>query len=323
MVEYILNQGKNPVTVNSTDTDYKAEVIVAGLIEKGTRQEDICILRDGDAARGYSKDITQIGSGYFQKSRKDYLGILVSRKGFYDMLPEGLFHKSKGNPLQMSGSEAIKEIRAQRKEEQCARHFFRPLEVSVSEVLVNAQLFERRLDKKRTNRNFSNLFSRYWPILDILPLDKAVLFIEIISVIPDMGHRMDFSAQIFSALLDIPVEIRMDRNFRDTPGKGIIPEIRNIRLGVNSIIGRSFVSEHQDILIRIGPMSDEKIRYYNMDKKGRNIMKYLSAALLPVDRGFRFSFIPLPGESGFTLSSSCLGVDTFINNKTNQNESTE
>lgn len=321
MNEYISNQETRPVTINSTDTDYKAEVIVAGLIEKGIHREDICIFRDGSAARGYSKDIARIETGYFLKSRKDFLGIVVNRKGFYDMLPEGIFHRTKGNTQQKSKGEVIDEIRTQRKEEQNARLFFRPLEVSVSDVLVNAQLFERRLDKKRTNRNFSSLFSRYWPILDILPLDKAVLFIEIISVIPDMGHRMDFSAQIFSALLDIPVEIKMGKKYRTTVRKGILPIISDMQLGVNSVIGRSFESEYQEILIRMGPMTGDKIKYYNMDEKGRRIMDYLAAALLPADHSFRFEYIPLPDEAGFTLSSSFLGINTFINNKSKTYES--
>lgn len=323
MNEYISNQETKPVTVNSTDTDYKAEVIVAGLIEKGIHREDICIFREGSASRAYSKDIARIETGYFLKSRKDFLGIVVNRKGFYDMLPEGIFHNTKGNTQQKSKGEVIEEIRVQRKVEQNARLFFRPLEVSVSDVLVNAQLFERRLDKKRTNRNFSSLFSRYWPILDILPLDKAVLFIEIISVIPDMGHRMNFSAQIFSALLDIPVEIRMGKKYRSTVKKDIVPIIRNMQLGVNSIIGRCFESEYQEILIRIGPMTDDKIKYYNMNEKGQKIIKYLVTALLPADRGFRLEYIPLLDDAGFTLSSSFLGINTFINNKSKKHESTK
>lgn len=323
MTEDYSNSETPITTVNTVATDYKAEVIVAGILEKGIHRKEICILRQGNAARGYSKDIGWIGTGYYLKNSKDYLGIGVNRKGFYDMLPEGLFHKARGLSLQRSRQEMVEEIREQRKEEQNARLFFRPLEVSASEVLVNAQLFERKLDKKHTNRNFSMLFSRYWPILELLPLDKAVLFIEIISVIPDLGHRLDFSAQIISSLLDLPVRIRMGKKYRTEIGREFGSYIGNMRLGINSIIGNRFESENSEILISLGPMSESQILYYNMDQKGRKIMEYLSAALLPADRQYSFKYIPLKAEAGFRLSSSYLGITTFINVKGKSNESTE
>lgn len=309
--------------VNGTETDYKAEVIVAGLLERGLSPENIYIIREGNAARGYSKDIAYLRTEHFFRRQLKYLEMRVNRQGFYDMLPEGIFHKMKTNPFQKDITGVIEEMEKQRKEEQVAKMFFHPFEVSASNALVNAQLFERKIDKKRTNRNFVNIFSRYWPVLSLLPLDKAILFIEIISVVADIGHKLEFSAQIITALLDIPVEIRMGNKPRERVAKGTIPKLKGMRLGCGSIIGKTYEEEHENIIVRLGPMASEQIVYYNKNSKGRKIMSYLADSLLPADRNVYFQYIPLPQEARCIISSdkskaSVLGVNSFINEKKNE-----
>lgn len=326
MIDIISKYENQSSFVNSIETDYKAEVIIAGLLEGGLSLDYIYMIREGNAARGYSKDIAYLRTEYFLRKQIKYLGLRVNRQGFYEMLPEGVFHKSKGNPFQKDISEIIKEIEKQRKEEQVAKLFFRPFEASASNALIHAQLFERKIDKKRTNRNFVNIFSRYWPILSLLPLNKAVLFIEIISVVADIGHKIEFSAQIISALLDVPVEIKQGNKPCSFISKGIIPKLRDMRLGLNAIIGKTYEEEYENIIVRLGPMSSELIEYYNKNSNGKKIIKYLSDSLLPADRKVYFRYIPQQDEIRCIISSdksraSSLGVNSFIHTKKKENES--
>lgn len=328
MIDIISKYENQSSFVNSIETDYKAEVIIAGLLEGGLSPDQIYMIREGNAERGYSKDIAYLRTEYFLRRQTKYLGLRVNRQGLYEMLPEGVFHKPKGNPFQKDITEIIEEIEKQRKEEQVAKMFFRPFEVSASYALINAQLFERRIDKKRTNRNFVNIFSRYWPILSLLPLNKAVLFIEIISIVADIGHKIAFSAQIFSALLDVPVEIRQGNKPCSSIQKGIIPKFKDIRLGINAIIGKTYEEEYENIIVRLGPMSSELIVYYNKKNNGKKIIKYLSDALLPADRKVYFRYIPQYKDIRCIISSdknrtSSLGVNSFIHTKKKENESQE
>lgn len=328
MIDIISKYENHSSFVNSIETDYKAEVIIAGLLEGGLSPDHIYMIREGNAERGYSKDIAYLRTEYFLRRQTKYLGLRVNRQGLYDMLPEGIFHKSTGNPFQKEVTDIIKEIEKQRKEEQAAKIFFRPFEVSASNALIHAQLFERKIDKKRTNRNFVNIFNRYWPILSLLPLNKAVLFIEIISVVADIGHKIEFSAQIISALLDVPVKITQGNRPCSRISKGIVPRLKNMRLGLNAIIGKTYEEEYENIIVRLGPMSSERIVYYNKDNNGKKIIKYLSDALLPADRKAYFQYIPLHEEARCIISSdknraSSLGVNSFINIKKQVYESKE
>lgn len=328
MIDIISKYENQSSFVNSIETDYKAEVIIAGLLEGGLSPDHIYMIREGNAERGYSKDIAYLRTEYFLRRQTKYLGLRVNRQGLYDILPEGIFHKSTGNPFQKDVTDIIKEIEKQRKEEQVAKMFFRPFEVSASNALIHAQLFERKIDKKRTNRNFVNIFSRYWPILSLLPLNKAVLFIEIISVVADIGHKIEFSAQIISALLDVPVKITQGNRPCSRISKGVVPRLKNMRLGLNAIIGKTYEEEYENIIVRLGPMSSERIVYYNKDNNGKKIIKYLSDALLPADRKAYFRYIPLHEEARCIISSdknraSSLGVNSFINIKKQANESKE
>lgn len=307
--------------VNSLDTDYKAEVIAAGLLESGIPPEKVCILPLGNAARGYSKDIAFARTGTFIRRQIDYLGIWVNRQSFYDMLPEGIFHRVHGSPYQKSSNEAIEDIRQLRQEEEKARALFRPLEASANNTLVNAQLYERKLDKKYSNPGFVNIFTRFWPVMELLPLDRAVLFLEIMSVKSELGYKLEDAASIIAAIINAPVVIRTGNKSRFYPDKELIPVLKDMRLGINSYIGNSFEDGYYDINIFIGPLSVEQLLYYNEDEKGEKTINYLLSSLLPADKVINTKFIPVhDGSARAVISSdktksSRLGINTFIYSK--------
>ena len=65
--------------INNTDTDYRAEVYAAHLIEQGFDDERIQIIRKGGAKRGFSKDIEEIKLYFSDQDLKDYLHIHQNR----------------------------------------------------------------------------------------------------------------------------------------------------------------------------------------------------------------------------------------------------
>lgn len=140
---------KGHITGNGPDTDYKAEVIAAGLLEKGVPADQVCILRRGDSERSFSKDISAIRVEHLLQE-KEYLAIYTNRQGFYDNLPERLFHPSSGAPFRKGKAEILEEMERHRAEEKKVREFFRPFEVAINSALVDIQLIERKIDKKQT-----------------------------------------------------------------------------------------------------------------------------------------------------------------------------
>lgn len=307
------------LTGNNVDTDYRAEVIAAGLLEKGVPADQVCIFRKSDAERGFSKDVADIRIEYFTQDT-EYLAIYTNRQGFYDNLPEGLFHKSSGLPFRKSKAEILKEIEFHRTEERNAREFFRPLEVAINSALVDIQLVERKIDKKQTNRNFVNMFGTLWPILKLLPLNRAILCMEIISILADSTPTLYFATEVMTLLLDIPVTVRTRKSIPTKLDKEHLRPLSKMKLGIDMILGNTFDDGIENIDIRLGPMSDERIRYYSKTQEGCDILEYLTTMLLPADRTFRVIFLPIKEEKRWVISNdrkkaSLLGINSFINNK--------
>lgn len=302
---------------NSVESDYKGEVVAAGVIESGSDVEQVYISRLGNASRGYSKDIEYIETGISGQSTNTHLGIFTNRPGIYDSLPEGIFHKIKSYPINKPKEEIIAEIKRLHKEENTARLLFRPFEQAIDNVLINAQLYERQLDKKYTNRNFVSIFSRMWPIVDLLPLHKAMLFIEIMPLISKISCRQATVSNIMSALLDVPVTVKTGKRTLFKVERTILPRLCEMRLDINAIIGDTFSDGRFYTNICMGPMPEDKLVYYRTDKNGIKIIRLLTDVLLPADSEINYKYLPLPGTSKCMISedkteASRLGINTYF-----------
>lgn len=304
---------------NSPDTDYKAEVIAAGLLEKGVPADQVCILRRGNSERSFSKDISAIRVEHLLQE-KEYLAIYTNRQGFYDNLPERLFHPSSGAPFRKGKAEILEEMERHRTEEKKVREFFRPFEVAINSALVDIQLVERKIDKKQTNRNFVDMFGTFWPILKLLPLERAILCMEVIATLANLTPTLKFASELMSLLLDVPVNIRMTKSTVARLDRKYLPPLGKMRLGIDMILGDTFEDGNENLCICLGPMNEEKIRYYCKCREGCEILKHLQEMLLPADKISNVKFIPVRKEVHWILSedrkqASLLGINTFLGNK--------
>lgn len=118
--------------INQSGADFKPEVIAALLIDQGFRFDQFIFLRKGGAKRGFSKDISevnlkQLGDGFSEK----YVEIGVNRRGIYDGLPEGIFHKNAQHNPGKSKQQVLQEFNKHREEEFLPGGFFAFLRLNV------------------------------------------------------------------------------------------------------------------------------------------------------------------------------------------------
>lgn len=196
------------MTANTMETDFKAEVVASGLKERGYDPERTLIVRQGDSRRGFSKDIDCIHTEYSQYDMTDYLHICVNRKSIYDELPEGIFHRNIYYKDKHSKGEVLDEIRIHREEEYFVRRFFKPFEIVIDQMLVNFQHKERRFDKMNVHEDYIGIFAGTWPVLNLLPLKQAVMFIKMLPFLENITNSLDKISQIMSILLDVPVSVK-------------------------------------------------------------------------------------------------------------------
>jgi len=154
---------------NDSDTDFKPEVVASSLIEQGYDPEQIVIVRQGYAKRGFSPEIEDIELKYSLQELQDFLYIKINRESLYDILPQGLFHQPVyRKKINKNKEEILEEIAIHRREEFFARKFFQAFEIVSEETLTNAFLYETCFNKKISHPEFINLFLPYWPILKLL-----------------------------------------------------------------------------------------------------------------------------------------------------------
>lgn len=304
------------MTANTLETDFKAEVVASGLKEKGYDPERTLIIRQGDSRRGFSKDIDCIHTEYSQYDMTDYLHICVNRKSIYDELPEGIFHRNIYYKDKHSKGEVLDEIRIHREEEYFVRRFFKPFEIVIDQMLVNFQHKERRFDKMNVHEDYIGIFAGTWPVLNLLPLKQAVMFIKMLPFLETITNSLDKISQIMSILLDVPVSVKRGSKSHTVVSEDIIPGLGECMLGETMILGNSFDDGYYRILVEIGPISAKRVEFFIEGSKGQSILKILNGMLLPADKEIEIRYIIEQDDATFKLSDeeniSYLGINTYL-----------
>ena len=304
------------MTANTLETDFKAEVVASGLKERGYDPERTLIIRQGDSRRGFSKDIYCIHTEYSQYDLTDYLHLYVNRKSIYDELPEGIFHRNIYYKDKHSKSEVLDEIRIHREEEYFVRRFFKPFEIVIDQMLVNFQHKERRFDKMNIHADYIGIFAGTWPVLNLLPLKQAVMFIKMLPFLETITNSLDKISQIMSILLDVPVNVKRGSKSHTVVDEELIPGLGECMLGETMILGNSFDDGYFRILVEIGPISAKRVEFFIEGSRGQNILKILNGMLLPADKEIEIRYIIEQDDAIFRLSDeenvSYLGINTYL-----------
>jgi hypothetical protein len=302
---------------NDTDTDFKPEVIAASLIEQGYNPEQIQIIREGYARRGFAKEVEAIELKYSLHNRMDTLHIKINREGMYDTLPQGLFHQPlfRGK-INKDKEDILQEMAYHRREEFFARKFFHVFELIEDEMVTEAFLSNIKLHKKISHPDFVNLFLPYWPMLKRLAPERANLFLYIIPILHQIRDRREETEKSISVILDVPVKIEnivlpakiAERSFSSTLGVS--------RMDDNFVLGHSFDDGESDLKVTIGPISSNRMIDFIAGGKDDELLEILFDLFLPVSAFAVKEFKILPEDAVFVLSGenavTFLGINSFI-----------
>lgn len=302
---------------NQHETDFKAEVVASGLKEQGYDPERTLILRLGNTKRGFSKDIESIRPEYSQYDLIDYLNIYVNRKSIYDELPEGIFHRNVYHKDKNSKEEVLDEIRIHREEEFFARQFFRPFEITLDYMLVDFQNKERRIDKMNIYRDFVDAFALQWPVLGLLPVEKAVMLVRMLAYIEQITGSLEKISECMTILMDVPVMVRLGEKCLTVADREKLPRLGKVRLGDNMVLGHTFDDGTFRTLIEIGPLSARKMESFMPGAVNCRIFNELIDMFLPADKDVRIRYIIRQEDAVFRLASpdgkgAYLGISTYL-----------
>lgn len=299
---------------NTLETDFLAEVILAALIEQGVEYGDIQIVRRGEQRASIGKDIDGADLLYKPENEaSDYLKVYVNRRSLFDILPEGLFFDSRQLPVDNIET-MVQRVRENRIQEKKIRKFFSLYENEIDQTKVEMQLLERRVDNKNIYPDFAAIFATYWPLVKLLSLPQASLFMRIMPILHRIrGHEKNICKAI-TLMLGLPVRIIATTNIQPCKQTG---KLGTMRIGENFVVGKNYRDGLYDTILIVEEIPRECIPEYLKGGKSRIILDKLIDMLFPADMRVE---IRLKGvrrkihlsDRKKTEERSFLGIDTYL-----------
>jgi hypothetical protein len=233
--------------INAIDTNFRSDVIVAGIVDGGFDANQVVILRRENKVRETDKEVIDIN--YFQDYEGDGIDVLLvkaNRQGIYDILPEGLFH----NPASLREAEQediIESFRLQREKELNIRRFFSLYEAEIERTRVDVQLVEYRYDRPDKHRVFVDTMATLWPVIRKMDSLTAMLFLRTVPYIAEVRCSYTQAAQALSTITGYEVGIEEKIAMRVPKAK--YTRMNAMQLGVNSVLKGRIPVRHAEVTV--------------------------------------------------------------------------
>lgn len=300
--------------------DLKAEVVAAELIDQNMAELDrTLILMLGASKRSYRKDVDSQELDEELFKHEAYYVIKTHKEGFYDMLPEGLFHQPAPAKNIRTEKEILQYIRQHREEEKNARKFFLPFESAIQQLRVQLALYESRLHKGARHAELVDIFASHWQIFKYLNARQANIFIRILPLLHDIRDDHHVIEKIFELFFEVPVTISLVQQPPIKLNNAGFPTLSECRLGINmTTYCRTLDIGEDELLVEIGPMNSQIFIGFMPGGKAHKILECLCDYLLPVHLDTKIDLKLNKQDKTmklFTKSQplNCtLGADTFL-----------
>lgn len=309
----------SPTLLGNLEKDFKAEVTAAEMMELGISPDRIVILMLGGMKRSLRKDVQSIEEEAFSYDHSEYVVIKTPKEGFYDMLPEGLFHHPSAHKTAQTAKEIIKTIKQRKEEELQARRFFIPFETTINHLRMQMAFYENQLDKRTQYDALVSVFTDHWEIFQYLNERQANLFLHLIPILHDIRDNHPVVQTVLEMMLQLPVSVRLRTQLPQHRTEPILSTVGDSVLGVDLTTGNELYDEGVDeILVKIGPVTSEVFQQFMPGGSRQKLLEMLLDHLLPVHLDVVTEF-ELDKDSrtmkfaeGENVLNSVLGADTFL-----------
>jgi hypothetical protein len=274
--------------------DLRVEVVVTDLLKSGFSLNDFFIHPVGIFKRRFGKDIADV-ERIDIKNSSDVYYINVNREGFYDMLPQGLFHNppGKGTKAFKKASEMADEVKIRKREEQEARNFFHIYEIELYQARLSVEWHERNLIETIAITMDDEDFLSYWELPAVFnKTQKGVLF-YLYPIIDKIRGNIKLMSKTYSLVLKEQIAMRMIRSQEvkhdAIPGYNLIGKRR---LGLDFVLGSYAESIYPSLLIEVGPVSNKKLADYLPRARNWMVLNELNRFFLPLHMESKIKVIP-------------------------------
>ncbi|GAB4035581.1 type VI secretion system baseplate subunit TssG [Spirosoma jeollabukense] len=302
-IEALLNQ--------VTTRRLKFENVVNELLDDGLiTKRELIISPERTSAYNFERDIQAIQDRSDDRQATRWQ-IGIPRDGFYDTLPERLFHRAKKRTKDQDEWDEIRQ--EEEKQEQESRHFFLPFDNEFNHQRAAIARFETRTLAGDDELLVSELLKLVAPDAKVYSLtnqQKLTLFLLITQAHQLVGN-WEQTAFYFGRFLQAPVQIQYGRQMvsvnRQTPQA---TDWQPARLG-DGRLGLDWVLPQPDLIddgglvrLTVGPLTDSQLQNFLPGGLGLQQVGLLAGYLFPADADWRMDIVANAVNDVFSLSAS-------------------
>lgn len=300
--------------LESTTVDFKAEILAGEIIDSSEEEIYVSMNRQGNFRRNYDRDVSGI-IPLDDHTLYEKFQLKMNREGFYDFLPEELFHfdqiKKTKEELSFTQKHIIK-----KQQEENARSFFSPLEDAFSQLLVQLEIIEKNnADLAFADEFLPDFFNTNQFKFDQIQHAKLNYFLPLSY---KFRGKREFIEYILSSLLNVQLSCVIKKDIQTIPYKSnfILGDQDFAMLGVNSFLGNNFSCEFDLCEIHIYDLERIQTHHYQETGLSYHLIKHVLDYFLPVHFTFSIHLNFKSNQNYFSIGSdtdvSILGYNCVL-----------
>lgn len=272
------------------DTDIKAEVLLNHAQENGFPEQGHVVRNSGFFYREFVKDI--FDSNVIEDEwYRTFLEVRLSRPGFYDMLPEALFHQPETTEFRERAgvAEMIDRYKKNQTKEGEIRKFFQPFE---NEFFFQQMMLEKEeinlLDILKS-KILTKYFLNFWGLPSTFKVHEAASFLLLLPYAHKISGNLPIMESCLKVLLNEEVKIiRKEPQIIDTaPGGGLGSSagagLGNEALGDYMVCGTEFMEDYPVLQYKIGPLKKGKVSEFINNREKDILIQTFNDYFAPVE----------------------------------------
>ncbi|AHF17652.1 type VI secretion system baseplate subunit TssG [Niabella soli] len=270
------------------DTDIKAEVLLNHALENGFPEQGHVVRNNGFFYREFVKDIfdtTVVEDDWY----RTFIELHLSRPGFYDMLPEALFHQPETNEFRQRAGvlEMIDRYKKNLTKEAEVRKFFQPFENEFFYQQLMLEKEEINLLDILKSKLLTRYFLNFWGLPATFKTYEAASFLLLLPYAHVISGNLPVMESCLRALLNEPVKIvRKEPEIIDVAhagGLGNDGGLGEQPLGDYMVCGAEFMEDYPVLQYRIGPLKKGNVSDFINDKEKDILIQTFNNYFAPVE----------------------------------------
>jgi len=290
--------------------DVRAETLLAQALAAGLSPDEWMVCCDKLFFREFSRDLMHT------ELREDagslpLLLLHLTRGGFYDQLPEGLFFQPLGPSRNATASDMALDYRYNKKKEEEIRRFFQPLENELFWQRVQLEKEEIRLLEGWQTGILDDYFVQLWGLSPAIPREFILPLILLLPQAHRIAGDLSLTEQCLRQLLQEEVVVRRSTAPDTEVAADGIFALGASYLGTDMVCGERFFEDYPVIEWCIGPLVHSHIGDYLEEGRRWVLMETITRFFVPVGVDVSLVILTHPERSDLVLDDAILGYSTL------------